>query len=198
MPTTFRRFVPRLQCLDDRSVPAVLVNLVGTTLVVTGDDAPNAITVSDSGQLGSVDPVTGAPSGGITVVADGVTHWFGTEVGAIVVYGNGGDDSVAYDLTGPLSATRLIGVELGRGRDTFTANLTGQSINGATTNLGISVQGDGGGDSMTLNAGGTTVDPAARLSVEFFGEAGKDAIAFNHDPGFELTPNVFLTKDQRR
>ena len=198
MPIQTRRFAPRLECLDDRSLPAVLVDLVGATLIVTGDSGPNSVTISDSGRLGSVDPDTGARSGGVTVMADGVEYWFGTEVGAIVVNTYEGNDSVAYTLTGPLSTTRLVSVDLGRGADTFTADLTGQTISGASTNLGISANGGGGGDTLVLNAVGTTVAPEARLSVEFYGEGGKDTIVFNHDPGFELLPNVFLKKDQRR
>lgn len=198
MATKSRRFAPRLECLDDRSLPAVMVDLIGSTLVITGDSGANSVTISDSGQLGSVDPETGVRSGGLTVVADGVEYWFGTQVSAIVVNTYEGDDSVLYALTGPLSATRLVSVDLGRGDDSFTADLTGQTISGAGTSLGISAYGGGGRDTLVLNAVGTTVAPEALLSVELYGQAGKDAITFNHSWGDTLPSNVTLTKDQKR
>ena len=197
MPTTSRRFAPRLECLDDRSLPAV-VNLVGSTLMITGDSGPNSVTISDTGQLGSVDPETGVRSGGITVVADGVEYWYGTQVLAIVVDTQEGADTVAYELTGPLTSTRLVGVDLGRGADTFTATLDNQAISGFGTTLGITVDGRGGGDTMVLSAGGTTVAEGASLSVELLGEGGKDFITFTHSWGELLPTNVGLTKDQRR
>ena len=88
-------------------------------------------------------------------------------------------------------------VDLGRGADTFTVNLNGQTVSGAPTNLGITAAGDGGGDTLTLNAIGATVSPEARLSVDFHGEAGKDAITFNYGFGFLDAGNVTLTKDQK-
>ena len=197
MPTHFRRFVPRLEALDDRTVPAVTVVPTGSLLTITGDTEANAIVISDTGQPGFVTE-TGEQVGGLTVAVDGgLPQWFGG-ITTISIFGDAGDDSVTYELTGPVTATRFVTAELGRGRDTFTATLNGQTVSGASTNFGITVQGDGGGDTMVLNAFGTVVNPEARLNVQFSGEAGKDAISFNHDPGFELLPNVTLTKDQKR
>lgn len=197
MPTHFRRFVPRLEALDDRCVPAVMVVPTGTLLTITGDTGANTIVISDTGTPGSVSE-TGELVGGLTVAVDGgAPVWFGG-ITTITILTDAGDDTVTYELTGPVTSTRFVAAELGRGRDTFTATLNGQTVSGAATNFGISAQGDGGGDTLVLNAFGTVVSPEARLSVDYFGEAGKDAIAFNHDPGFELLPNVFLRKDQRR
>jgi hypothetical protein len=197
MPTKSRRFAPRLECLADRSLPAT-VALFGSTLMITGDELDNTVTIRDTGQLGFVDPESGVRSGGITVVADGVEHWFGTEVRAIVVDTLEGDDTVAYEITGPLASTRLIGVDLGRGADTFTASLDNQAVSGVGTTLGITVDGRGGGDTMSLSAVGTTVEAGASLSVELYGDGGRDAITFSHSFGDPLPANVLLKKDQRR
>ena len=182
-----RRFVPRLEALDDRSLPSVSYFLNGTTLVITGDAGANTITITDDG----------TPAG-LTVVGDGVPFPAVGDapvvISAVVVDSDAGVDTIVYDLVGPQSAGRLLSFDLGRGKDVFTANLNGQSITG---NLGIVVNGDGGGDSMVLNAHGVTLEGAG-LSVEFFGQGGKDSFAFNHDPGFDTLPGVNLVMNQRQ
>lgn len=197
MSAKSRRFIPRLDILDDRCVPAVLVELQGTVLTITGDAGDNSITITDTGKE-AVYQDPGERFGGITVVADGETFLIDTEVTAILVNTFAGADSVVYDLTDFLAVTRLIDVQLGKGADTFTANLTGQVIDGESTNVAINAYGQGGGDTLVLNAEGVTVNPGARLDVYFEGAAGRDAITFNHSWVPTLPDNVTLKKDQRR
>lgn len=186
MSFTSRRFVPRLEALDGRWLPAVTYDLVGSTLLVHGDAGANSITITDDGT-----------ATGVQVNGDGSVFPTGTEISAIAVDTLGGDDTVVYDLTGTLSVTRLVSVDLGRGADTFTADLHGNTVTGTATNMGISAFGDGGGDTLVLNAVGATVDAGATLNVDFHGQAGKDTITFNYDAGFLDLGNVILTKDQR-
>jgi hypothetical protein len=187
-----RRFIPRLVALDDRALPSVVFAVTGSTLQITGDGGADKIVITDDGT-----------AAGITVVVNDGQPWTPPgEVSAVVVSAGGGNDTVEYDLTGPLTTTRLVTVDLGKGADTFTVNLSGQPINGTTANgtpinLGIGATGGGGGDTMVLNATGTTVAPEARLSVDFSGEAGHDTLAFNYDPGLLDLGNVTLTKDQK-
>jgi hypothetical protein len=182
-----RRYVPRLEALDDRSLPSVSALIVpgSTILEIDGDNTVNTITIRDSGQ-----------SGGVTVVADGQTFQFDDAITAIVVNTFDGNDVVQYDLMGTLAGLRSIDVELGRGTDTFTANLTNQTL-GPTSYLALSAYGRGGGDTLVLNAQGVSVDPTSTLNVYFAGSAGKDTIAFNCSPDLLSLPNVFLQKDQR-
>jgi hypothetical protein len=192
MSVQSRRFIPRLVALDDRSLPSVTYTVTGSTLQITGDDAADKIVITDDGT-----------AAGITVVVNDGQPWtVPGDVSAVVVSAGGGNDVVEYDLTGPLTTTRLVSVDLGKGADTFTANLNGQMINGTSANgtpinLGIGATGGGGGDTMVLNANGATVAPEARLSVDFSGDAGHDNITFNYDPGFLDLGNVTLTKDQK-
>lgn len=181
-----RRFAPRLQPLDDRSLPSVSFDLQGTILTVTGDAGANAISISDAGT-----------ADGVIVSGDGSSFQATGPITAIVVNTLGGDDTVYYDLTGPLAVTRLVSVDLGRGADTFIANLNGQTVSGSGTNLGISAYGGGGGDTLVLNAVGATVAPEAMLSADFHGEGGKDAISFDYSFGFLDLGNVIFTKDQK-
>src|SRR3954468_1070066 len=134
MSSTSRRFVPRLEALDDRSLPSVSYLLDGSTLTITGDAGANTIVISDAGT-----------DSGIIVNGDGDPFVATTPISAIVVQTLGGDDTVIYDLSGRLTTTRLVSVDLGRGADTFTVNLNGQTVSGAATNPGITANGDGGG-----------------------------------------------------
>jgi hypothetical protein len=184
MSSKCRRFVPRLEALDDRSLPSVSWQVFENTLFITGDADPDTVIISDAGTD------TG-------VMVNGVAVETTLPISAIVVQTLGGDDTVIYDLNGPLTTTRLVSVDLGRGYDTFTANLNGQTISGASTNLGITANGDGGGDTLTLNGVGAVVSPEASLSVDFNGKAGKDAITFDVGADLLNASNVTLNKDQK-
>jgi hypothetical protein len=182
MSSKIRRFIPRLVALDDRSLPSVTFTLTGTTLQITGDDGGNTITITDTGT-----------TNGITVVGDGVTWTAPSDVSAIVVTTGKGNDVVEYDLVGTLSTTRLVSASLGRGDDTFTANLNRNLITGSSTNLGISVDTGAGKDMTILNAQGATVDPSARMSLGVITGAGPDNTQFNTDANFLNNGNVTLT-----
>lgn len=192
MSARIRRFIPRLEALDNRSLPSVTIITAGTTgatLQITGDDTANNIVIADDG--------TGA---GITVDADGQPTWTtpaGVTISAVVISTLGGNDTVTYNLTGALTSTRLVSADLGKGADSFTFNMIGVAVSGDSTSLGITASGDGGGDHLTLNANGASVVPLAQMSVQFSGNAGKDTINFNYDPGFLDLGNVTLTKDQK-
>src|SRR5262245_9920774 len=110
------RFVPRLQEFADRCLPSVTAVVVpgSSILQISGDTGDNTITIQDNGQ-----------AGGIVVVGDGQTFPISETILAIQVDAGDGNDTVQYDLLGPLTITRSIFVDLGRGTDSFTANLSG-------------------------------------------------------------------------
>jgi len=189
MATQSRRFIPRLQPLDERALPSVSYDLQGTFLFVTGDAGANSITITDNGTE------TGITVDGVGELGDVATFVATTPITHIFVQGLEGDDTVVYNLTGPLGFNRLIDGDLGRGADSFTANLTNQSI-GAGVNLDISAAGGMGGDTMVLNAQNVSTDTGAILNVGFSGEAGRDTIVFDYTAGIELG-QVILTKDQK-
>jgi hypothetical protein len=192
MSARTRRFVPRLEALNDRWLPSVTIvttGSIGATLQITGDDTANNIVITDDG--------TGA---GITVNADGQPTWttpVGMTIAAVVISTLGGDDTVTYNLTGPLTSTRLVSADLGKGNDSFTFNMNNVSVSGSATNLGIIANGGDGNDTLTLNAHGVSVAPDATMSVQLYGQAGKDTINFNYDPGLLALGNVTLKKDQK-
>jgi hypothetical protein len=187
MSRTRNRFVPRLQAFDDRSLPSVTASVVpgSSILQITGDAAANTITIQDNGQ-----------ATGLVVVGDGQTFTFAQTILAIVVDTGDGNDTVGYNLLGPLTGTRSISVDLGRGADTFTANLSGQTLT-ALANLDISAYGRGGVDTLILNAQGVNTEANSILNVYFEGGAGKDKITLGYTPGDLAFGQVFLAKDQR-
>ena len=185
MSTKSTRFFPRLEVLGDRSLPSVSYQLTGTILTVTGDAGANTITITD---IGTAD--------GVLVVGDGNAFQATSPINSIVVQALGGDDTVVYDLTGPLAVTRLVSVDLGRGADTFTADLTGQTL-GSGVNLGISADGGHGGDTLVLNAQGLNTNSGSILTVSFSGDAGKDIFLFNYSPGELDLGTVIFQQDHK-
>jgi len=114
-----RRFVPRLEALGDRALPSVSWQVFENTLTITGTADPDTVIISDAGTE------TG-------VLVNGVPVDTTVPISAIIVQTFGGADTVIYNLTGPLTTTRLVSVDLGRGADAFTANLNGQTISGTS------------------------------------------------------------------
>ena len=187
MKTKLRRFVPRLFMLDDRTLPAVMFDLQGTFLFVTGDSGTNEITITDTGT-----------DTGITVVGDGGEPFVATTpITHIFVDTQEGNDNVTYNLTASLTVFRLVDAQLGKGNDLFTANISGQSLLTADAELQMSVNGDGGHDTMVLNAQSVSTDFGSLINVFFDGDAGKDTITFDYSAAIE-NGEVFLNKDQRR
>lgn len=174
MPTKSRRFLPRLEAFDERCLPSVTAVPSGNILFITGDRADDQVVITD----------TGGP-GGLSVVADGNTIPVGSNITAINLDMGAGNDTVTYNLIGTLTETHFITAHLGRGADTFTANLSGQAL-APITELPISVYGDGGGDTMNLNATGICLQQIpgddtskSTLNVYFEGGSGKDNFNIN-------------------
>src|SRR5215212_795196 len=146
MSAKTRRFVPRLECFDERALPSVSYDLQGTVLFVHGDAAANQITINDDGT-----------ATGVGVTSTDGNNWApGTAISSVFVDAQGGDDTVVYNLTGGLLAVnRLVDVDLGAGNDSYTANVGGATL-APWVNLDLSGHGHGGKDAMVLNAQGVS------------------------------------------
>ncbi len=154
-------------------------------LQITGDAAANTITITDDGT-----------ANGVTVVADGQTFTFTDTITAITVDAGAGNDVVNYNLTAPLASSRNIAVHLCTGNDAFTANLSNQGL-AQYVSLDISTYGEGGADTLTLNAQNFSSDKNSILNFDYVGGAGKDKINFNYTPGGLDLGSIILQKDQR-
>jgi hypothetical protein len=199
MSAKIRRFVPRLECFDERAMPSVTYAYDPSTqiLTVTGDAvAADNLTINDDGT-----------AAGITVTSGDGHNWPNvTETGGIVtqvfVKTQGGNDIVNYNLNAPLTVLRVVDVDLGLGADKYTANISGQSLVALPAvqpaNLDLSAHGGGGGDTMILNAMGFSTAAGTVLNVDFSGDAGKDVIQFNYSIGLDGQNGIVsFKKDQK-
>jgi hypothetical protein len=136
------RFVPCVESLEDRSVPAgnVQAGLVGGVLWVVGDAADNHISVTGFGgkavAILSTDGTT-TVNGRSGVFIDGIKH------GVSVAMGAGNDDV----LLSRLGTKGDLFVDMGDGDDNLTD--TNDSHHGATN-----IFGGNGNDTITLNTSG--------------------------------------------
>jgi hypothetical protein len=153
-----RRFVPRLDCLDDRALPSATVTAIDGVVVVRGDSSGNTIRVFDNGTR---------DVGNVVVEVDGQRLDFDTPVDEVRINGGGGGDSVRYDLTTDLNSDRLVTVNLGNGRDSFTAEMRGDV--GEDVDLEVRVNGGNGQDNIRLLAADVTTRAGATMADGFHG-----------------------------
>jgi len=173
-----KRFVPRLEVLDVRALPSVTIAEDSSGVVtITGDQSANDIEIRDTG---------GSGTDAVTVWVDGVQSdvTFDTAVTKIVLDARGGQDVVAYNLTGSFTdgTDREVVIHLGNQDDTFTADLNG-SI-GADSDVSLKVCGGNGQDNLSVHGAGTADSPWSidgHLTVKVYGGNGKDTIDVNYN-----------------
>jgi hypothetical protein len=165
-----QRFVPKLERLEDRTTPAVLITQTGSTLTITGNAFAETITINDNG------------AGGISVAGDVAAFSpvaANTQVNGIdriVATLAGGNDVVTYNLFLPNYTTRMeVQMNLGVGNDTFLGQLSNRRMR-STGRLLLDIQGDAGTDTLTALASRHDVDPGGQLNVRLYGGASADTI----------------------
>jgi hypothetical protein len=185
-----RRFVPRLEAFDERTLPSVTVSYspIDGSLVVQGSKAGDVITITDTGK---------AEFGSITVFDHGTAIYFSEgPVARIRVLTYGGNDTVDYWLTSDLTCNRTLWVDLGARNDTFTAHLDEQNLS-AGCGLVVQAFGRGGKDRLALDAHKVNLGDHTCLTVDFQGGRGRDTVAFNYHPAWvDPTAEVILSSDQ--
>jgi hypothetical protein len=160
-PSSVRvRFRPRLEALEDRALLAVTASFAGSVLTFTGTNAADAVALDDDG------------AGTIAFTATGAGSSSFRGVKQIVLNLKGGNDTVAYNLSGNLITARTINADLGAGNDSFVANFAGRDLLG---DMNLSVKGGAGNDHVEMNligfvASGTT------LNATVNGNDGKDQV----------------------
>jgi hypothetical protein len=130
--------LPSLEVLEDRTCPSPVV-LHGHNLLITGSPGSELITVRDGGH-GNV-RVSVRDSGGhvVTSSLNGVQ--------SIQIKALGGNDKVDYALTGALTVSESINVDLGPGGNTAVMNF-GKGVSARA----LKVRVVGGGNDDTLQA----------------------------------------------
>ena len=180
-----RRFIPRLESFDERSLPSVTIIEAGGLLQITGDQHENSITILDDGT---------ANPGNVTVFADGQEFHSAGAVTNIVIQTLGGKDSVDYTLApGVIADSRTFVVDLGRRPDTFAAHIDGVTVQAGQLLL-VQAFGGTGVDTFTVDANGVNVELNGRLQVDLVGGKGTDVFNVNSNPG--VIDGTFLINQQ--
>jgi hypothetical protein len=141
------RFVPVLESLEDRS----LLSAVATA-------SRGTLTIVNSGGLAVVDNGTNG-AGNVTVFASGQAPMMFDAITHIVIDSVGSRDTIAYQLTGDLTGTRRVDVDLGTGKDSFIASLGGNLL--ARSQMLINVTGHNGQDTIQEAVAGNLFDRSA-------------------------------------
>jgi hypothetical protein len=180
-----RRFIPRLEAFDDRSLPSVTAS--GGDLFILGDDTANTVVIMDDG------------AGNVEVTMDGQDYVFAdplNPITSITIQTFGGVDTVDYTLTGDLVGKQTVVADLGNRADSFTAHLSDRTL-APDSRLIIQSFGDGGGDHLTLDAQNVSVAAGASLEVDFIGGKAKDSITIDYTPGPINDGTVTINTDRR-
>jgi hypothetical protein len=184
------RCLPRVEALEDRTVPALTFKVVpnggpggGALLQITSNRVSDDIVINDDGS-GKVNNIT------VGTFSPGVA------VSKVLFNGRRGGDMVVYNLTGDLQGTsptvppataglpREIEVHMAKGVDRFVANFTGHNLL-ANSDLFLTAGAGRGPDSLQVNADqgdGTDIGTGARLRVNLnaFNKRGDDSVGFNY------------------
>jgi hypothetical protein len=168
-----RSFLPRLEPLEGRCVPACTVTPSGTSLTITGDNNANTLIIDDNG------------AGVITVTCDGTVSGPFAGIQFINVGTGAGNDAVFYNLNDNLltGQARVLQVALGGGNDFFRAR--SKEISAATdadlntnSSLTINAFGQQGRDTFFFDfSKDFDIGAGAVLQVLVNGNQGRDVVA---------------------
>jgi hypothetical protein len=202
-----RRFVPALESLEGRAVPAAVAafSIVDgvSVLTITGDNSDETINIHHDGAGGIwANNVLGLPSNNAPPAGP---------VDKVIVKMKGGDDYVSFTQgspTSPLTQTQSLSVEvdLGDGADTFAGYLYG-AIGRAGFPVQLSLQIashdglSGESDTMRVSAGSADpltgdspedldILPGSTLNLEMLGDYGSDDLRFRYQG--ELDGKILL------
>jgi hypothetical protein len=181
------RFVPGVEALEERLVPAVNFIVQGSTLFIMGPTTRRAggqhIVITDNGG-----------SGPNNVTAFSKQPFSpNVPIRTVVVNTTGGDDRVAYNLIGDLSTPRTLNLNLGGGSDRFVATIRRNLLTGSS--LSITANGGGGPDNLQAVLIGS-LGASSQLALNYDGGRSDNIIRIssasvvNVGPGASLTENL--------
>jgi hypothetical protein len=155
------RFVPRLEALEDRLTPAANFVVSGNSLLIfaptTRTSPGESITINDNGSTlpNNITAFSRASFAPNVVIND------------VQIFCGRGNDKVFYNLTGPLTGSRGVTVQLGNGNNKFVGTVRRDLTAGSF--LGINVFGGNGNDRINLNQIGSL---QASSNLQFNAQAG--------------------------
>ncbi len=164
------RFLPSVERLANRCLPACVMTQVGGVVEVLGDGGTNNVTVDDNGAGGR---------GTVSVQTESGTFFsHGVVTGVLVSTGNG-RDRVFYNLTGDLRGgqRRTVVLDAGSGVN----NLIGVNLQGGLQSkalLDVQVRGGTDRDHIFFTSSGDVAANSA-MAVNILGGPGSDFITAN-------------------
>ncbi len=182
-----RRFVPRLEALEDRSCPA-FISQTGSVLFIVGDDSPNAVAVftDGAGNYNASVSSFGTPAAATAVGVD-----------RVMISTLGGSDALLFAPTSTLAVNTLVTIDQGIGDDQANLNFSAPLVRsltvsyvgnvgndfllarfGAVLNTGLFFSADlGNGNDLFDSVVGGDVTGGSRVLVQAFGGFGNDQMA---------------------
>ena len=182
------RFVPAVEALEDRRVPAVNFIVQGSTLFITSPTVPgqrsSRIVITDNGGTG--------PNNVTAFAVQPFTP--NVPISTVVVNTGRGNDRVFYNLVGNLTTTRTVDVSLGSGNDHFVATIRRNLLSGSS--LTVNANGGPGNDNLEAVIVGSLA-ANSHLALNYDGGPGGDnhirvatASFVNVAAGAALTENL--------
>ena len=172
-------FRPNMEMLEDRVVPAVSFQQIGSSVIIEGDNVANVIRIVDNGD------------GDIEVWGDGA-FFQADNIDSLEILTNFGDDKVIYTQEGDRTRDMQMYTHMGGNQDYFAAYIRGDILNGRT--LDVETWGGEAEDGLAFvmdvfkengrrqSAG---VHEGGNLNVELYG----DYTAIGANPGDGLANN---------
>jgi hypothetical protein len=178
------RFRPRAEVLEDRNLLSctVVFNSATGLLTITGTNQADHIRIVDSGAATAAGAIKVFCENQLVFSSPAAVNGV-SPVKSIDVSTGLGNDSVDYQLTGPLSvAPRAVAVRLQGGNDSFNASLNASLGFGAK--LSFDVNGGEGNDKLTATMTGDVLGPffalpASDLQFTFDGRKDNDVETVN-------------------
>jgi hypothetical protein len=172
MTTPFKTIRPQLELLEDRCVPSCTVTRTGGVITITGDAGSNFVVVNDNG--------TGtAGQRSISGFTESGRFAFRGRILQVNINVGDGKDHVFYNLTGTLrpGQSRTVTIQMGNGVNQFChLGLTGNIS--TTAALIMNVVGGNDREQIQLDATGTVASQAL-LAVRLDGGGGRDVVNAN-------------------
>jgi hypothetical protein len=181
-----RRFVPTVESLEDRCVPACNFIVRGGTLFVTAPTTPlptnDRIVLSDNGGNGPNNVVgfCGAP------------FFPNVPINHVVVRTGPGNDTVTYNLTGDLTTARQVDVRLGRGNNVFSYVQRRNILGGGS--LTVNARGGRGDDRLQATLIGSLA-ANAHLALNFDGGRGNNFLSVQSATSVNVAAGASLTEN---
>ena len=181
------RYVPRLEALEERSLPAVNFLVLGSTLFIVG---PTTSHPPPAEQVTLIDNGSAGPN---NVTAIGRQRFFpNVPITNVVVILHGGHDSVSYNLTGDLTGQRTVAVGLNGGHGHFDAVLRRNLLAGSS--LFLNVEGSGPNDHLQTEVIGNVLGGAA-LEMNYMALRGNNSIQVRTTTSVTVDPGSLIQMD---